>query len=605
MDRNIAKVLLENLIARIVISPETGQGTISGVLTPMEIEALKIAESLLTVNDEIDAIFESESKADQIATTREPEETKEDTTSELLRLLQPKDEMVADSKTETEPISEPVFVQQPEKIRVKLNLDSLNFTSPQDEETRMCLDFGTAMSKAFATVVDEGEIFDTLPLRLGDRASGGKSKDIYPVPSSLWIGNDGKIYVGQAAIAQSLQAGSGVKRRRFDSLKKELILGLKESSPFQQPMHESLNPTDVVLSTGEAITFYLGYLTDLACTELQERHSCSRYVLRNFALPSWEPERRAWGEKMLKEMLVKSQIVADTFHGRWGDGISAKEVKAVLEKIKGLEKLPEYLVSEGITEPLAVGSSRLRQEEPSRGLIMVVDVGAGTSDLALFVVAEDPARNIFNAFPIKNGNQSLHIAGDALDKALLQIILQKSRSDKNDNDYHYVLQRLTMQIRTLKEDLFRDDFCVASLASGERLQIEIDEFLNHSSVENFKKSIAEKFKDVLKSMNKNIALRFADGGVSVVLTGGGAKLPMVEALAKGMDYIHGVQITRNVVPLVPEIFSSDKELSDVYPQLAVAIGGTMPHLIDEKSAIDDISISKGEATLSRSQVTGI
>jgi molecular chaperone HscA len=421
----------------------------------------------------------------------------------------------------------------------------------------------------------------------------------------LWISNNGKIYLGEEAIARSLHSDQSGNRQRFDSLKRELILGMKESSPFQRSMNDLLNPTDVPLSNGDAITLYLGYLTDLACTEMEEEYHCSRYVVRNFGLPSWDPERRTWGEDLLRTMLVKAQIVADTFHGKWDNGVSIHAVKSALEKIDALEKLPDYLVTQGITEPIAVGSSRLRQDEPFRGLVMVVDIGAGTSDLALFVVVENPERNLFNAFPIKGCNQSLHMAGDTLDSAMLQAILKKAGIKSHDHDYPYVIQMLRMQVRSLKEDLFRDGYCNVNLVNGARLRIDRDEFLRQESVNRFKKRLAEKFEDVLKAMKKGLAQHFGQAGLSVVLTGGGATLPMVKELAVGAFSVHSIHIHKSEVPLVPEDFEYDTELATVYPQLAVAIGGTMPFLIDEKNAIDDIDIPQGKFTLGRTQVTGI
>ena len=579
MNRETAKLLLENLIARVVLDPKTGQGTITGILTPMEIDALRIASTLL-----------AESGTGGLPPEFGPEHPAE-TEPDIKPVILPEADTSTDQKSESDP-------------KIKLNLDSLKIDAPPSNDTRMCLDFGTAMSKAFATIVEEDEIVDYLMLKLGHRASNGKSKTIYPVPSSLWIDNDGKIHLGELAIALSLQADPSDNRQRFDSIKKALIMGMKESTPFQQPINRSINPTDVPFSVGDAIILYLGYLTDLACTELQEEHNCPRYVQRNFALPSWTSERRAWGEEMLREMLIKAQIVADTFHDRWEEGISVNEVKSALGQIDKLDNLPEYLLDKGITEPLAVGSSRLRQEEPSRGLAIVLDVGAGTSDLAMFLVVENPEGNLFNAFPIVGTNQSLHMAGDTLDTAMQQTILEKATIKPHDPDYHYVIQDLRMRVRSLKEDLFRDGYCIMNFVNGDRVRVEKDEFLSQDSVKRFGSSLAEKFTEVIRTMNRGLAQHFGSGGLSVVLTGGGATLPMVKELAKGVVSIHGITFPKDEVPLVPEEFKGEAEFETVYPQLAVAVGGAMPVLIDEKNALDDFDFPTGALTLGRFPISG-
>lgn len=592
---------MQNLLARIIVDPKTGNGSLPGVLTAMEIEALKgLCNDIFKDNDVV-AINMPTGERVQI---KQPAEV----AMEIPDEVDPAGTVEAESLRDR-PISEPGTEQEEEKPKlvkkIKLNLASLANGHVVDEEIRMCLDFGTAMSKAFACERDEEDIYNTMPLQLGRRASGGKSKNIYPVPSSLWISNNGRIFFGEEATTLSTQADPTQSKPRFDSLKKELILGLKEGSPFNEPMQGDLNPTNVNFSKGDAIVTYLAFLIDTACLEMEDKYRCSRYTARSYALPSWDAERRAWGEKMLKDMLCKAQIVADTFSDQWSGGLSMQQVRQVLDDVYVLKELPEFLFVEGITEPLAVGSATLRQDKATRGLVMVVDVGAGTSDIALFVTVEDPERGIFNAFPIKGGNMSLHQAGDAIDSALLSTILKKSGVSPSDHDYRYVLQNLKMNIRTLKEDLFRDGLCAASLVNGASVFVAKDEFLAEEPVKKFEGAITGKCREVLGVLKTGILERFAEGGLDVVLTGGGASLPMVQNLAKGIELINGIQIRKNYIELVPEFVEGNAELEAVFPQMAVSIGGTMPAIINEKNAVEDIDVIKGNMILSKTQVTGV
>lgn len=602
MNKFTIQILLQNLLARIVVDPETGNGSLPGVLTAMEIEALQgVSNDMLGDNDPIAIIMPTieRAQAPQPAevTMEMPEEVLDPAGTGEAEILH--DRPIPDPETEQEE-------EKPKPVKkVKLNLASLAIEHAVDEEIRMCLDFGTAMSKAFACERDEEDIYNTMPLQLGRRASGGTSKNIYPVPSSLWIRNNGRIFFGEEATTLSTQADPTQSRPRFDSLKKELILGLKEGSPFNEPMQVDLNPTDVTFSKGDAIVTYLAFLIDTACLEMEEKYHCSRYTARSYALPSWDTERRAWGEKMLKDMLCKAQVVADTFSGQWSSGLSMQQVRQVLDDVYALTELPEYLFVEGITEPLAVGSATLRQNKATRGLVMVIDVGAGTSDIALFLTVENPERSIFNAFPIKGGNMSLHQAGDAIDSALLRVILKKCGASPSDHDYRHVLQNLKMNIRTLKEDLFRDGLCTASLVNGATVFVEKDEFLADETVKRFETAITEKCRDVMGVLKPGIVKRFADGGIDVVLTGGGASLPMVQNLAKGIEFINGIQVRKNQIQLLPEFVEGNAELEAVFPQMAVAIGGTMPTIINEKNAVEDIDIIRGGMILSKTQVTGV
>lgn len=575
MDTSSARMFLESLLERIVIDPVTGKRSLPGTVSAHEISALQMALQMLGGH----------------VSSQPP-------------LLIDETEIQSVSETEGEKeVSSRGNGDDIVKVELSLNLKSLNIKSPENDDVILCLDFGTAMSKAFATIIEDGEVVDNLPLKLGRRgASGGQ---FYPVPSSLWITNDGEIYFGEHALALSLQDSTG-GRQRFDSLKKELIMGLVEVSPDKVPLSPEINPTTVLFSKGDAITLFLGYLTDLACSELEERHKVSRYVFRRFALPSWEERRRDWGEKMLAKMLAKAQIIADTFHGRWEEGISMVEVRSALDQVNNLADLPTYLVGEGVTEPLAAGTSRLRQEEAVRGLAMVIDIGAGTSDFAMFVVSEDPAKEIFKAWPIEGCNESLHQAGDTLDNALLQAILEKARVDSSNPDFPFVMANLRMNLRTLKEQLFTEELCTYNLSNGDRGIIELDEFLERPAVIKFAEHLSLTFQRVVDKANKSILARFEGSSLTVVLTGGGATLPMVTELSEGACRAHGITLYRSQAPLVPDEFSDDDELSFIYPQLAVAIGGASPNLIDERNAISDMpGLAEQKWTLGRVQVSGV
>lgn len=575
MDNQLALEFLKSLIERIEVKPETGKCWLPGNISSREIEAL---------NKALDQLGGLPVPNTQVGPP--------DPTIRLGGRAEPGQEMT------------PVTPEPPPQIDPKLDLTSLETEEQAKRETLLCLDFGTAMSKAFATMVEDGEAVDELPLKLGERAKqeGGL---IYPVPSSLWITDDGHIFLGQKAIALSLHDSSG-KRQRFDSLKRELTMGLPDTPLDKIQLPVEINPTGVGFSKGDAITLYLAYLTDLAGTELQEVYSESRYCPRRFALPSWPGDRRAWGEQMLARMLAKAQIVADTLHDRWEAGIPITEAKAILDKVGALGKIPEHLIREGISEPLAAGSSRLKRDEPARDLVMVVDVGAGTSDMALFLVAENPEKDLYNAFPILNGNKSLSMAGDTLDGAIINIVLEKERLERHHPDFLHLLAGLRMRTRSLKEEIFRMGSCNYLLNNGSRGTITLEEFLLRGEVQKFREGLAGTFEEVLSEVDHSFIDRFKDGWLTVVLTGGGATLPMVMDLAKGPVKANGGYLNRAQAALVPQEYEDDPEISAVYPQLAVAIGGSAPSIIDEKESLARMPGIAGTTDwkLTQTQITG-
>ena len=56
--------------------------------------------------------------------------------------------------------------------------------------------------------------------------------------------------------------------------------------------------------------------------------------------------------------------------------------------------------------------------------MLVVDVGAGTTDLSLFWVVQDGEHH--RAFPIVEGNSGVRQAGDTLDRLLVEALLRRA-----------------------------------------------------------------------------------------------------------------------------------------------------------------------------------
>lgn len=491
-------------------------------------------------------------------------------------MVAPAEQVALDPLPTAAPASPQVIpAPSPRRPERPLNLASIDAKPPSD--ILFCLDFGTAQSKAFAFA--KGRY---VPLALGRRAK--EEPLIYPVHSSIWIADD-RIFFGRSAIAQSLNDTTG-ERGRLDSLKQELIQGQASGSLDKIPLERSFNPTNVPLTYDDAITLYLAFLTFLACAEL-EANQLPRYVRRRFALPAFEPDRRAWGEKMLADMLARAQIIADTFGAELLNGINAVDAKSVLDRVKEHAR-PSDLVGEGVLEPLAAGGSRLKQDHEIRGLALVIDVGAGTTDFGLFLVVENPGRDIFSAWPIQGGTLAIPIAGDALDGALRQQILARAGMypfNPQDPEHRRVNVRLSLERRLFKESLFRDRTLTFSLANGFRDTITLDQFLGAPEVEVFTKGIENGLKTVLEGVDASVAEeRYRAAGLSVVLTGGGAGLPMVKKLAAGTTTIHGVGFTTRSLDTVPGAISR-LGLTGDYPQLAVAIGGSLPELLDEKNPL--------------------
>jgi len=547
MDAKDARLLLTSLLDRIEMDPETGKRKLVGNISESECEALQEALKFL---EGVTASGKEAPRAEEI------------------------------KGTEKEGAKAPYVSVS------KLNTAALERTEPEDGDVILCLDFGTARSKAFATQCDEGSLARYLELGLGARA--GEADLTYPVTSSLWIDENSRIYFGKEAVVRSLQ-GKREGRSRLDSLKQALSQGLKRD-PDEVPLDEAMNPTGIRLCEGHVLVLYLAYLTDLAVSELAERHGKSRYVGRRFALPYWDEERRVWGETILRRHLAMAQIIGDTFHGKWGEGIDIERARNAIEEVKSLKKLPDYLLKEGVSEPIAAGGSRLRANDVGfRNLAVVVDVGAGTTDFGAFLVVSQSQDKVPKVCPIANCARTVRQAGNTVDNCLRLEILNKHGIDSGHSDYRRINADLQLRIREYKERLFRDKtlkYILQNEASG---TVDLDSFLRSSKVEAFADTLHVTFKELVESIPESFVKRLGEAGLVIVLTGGGASMPMVQKFGEEPIYVHGVRMNCRQAGLVPEEIRLDyPSLEAEYPQLAVAMGGAAPTLLRELKLLDEM-----------------
>src|SRR5664280_1901082 len=144
-----------------------------------------------------------------------------------------------------------------------LDLASLSRLALPENDLRVCLDFGTAMSKAWATGT---AIENTFPLILGRPADG---IDVLAVPSSIFITNSGHMFFGAAAERQH-ESEIHLGRQRFDNIKRLL----SETEPGldldEVPIEAGIDPTNSGLTKGDMIVLYLAWLTDMAMKALEE-----------------------------------------------------------------------------------------------------------------------------------------------------------------------------------------------------------------------------------------------------------------------------------------------------------------------------------------------
>ncbi|WP_231291074.1 MULTISPECIES: hypothetical protein [unclassified Thioalkalivibrio] len=567
MDVTEAKILLKNLFARL----EAAQGggySLQGKLTDDEYDALRIAVGVLETA--------STQPVEQV-----PSPTKSLSKSPTPPPLLPRQEVGPHSPPEPTPTDHPTPADR------SLNLDtSVLELNPAPENIRLCLDFGTAMSKA--TLVQDGESdYDDEIITVINLGEFGDDIEDYKLHSAVYIDDDGNLWFGADAEEYCGRDAPDGSRQLLDNIKHWLSLGQVDAT-----VDGKFNPTDISVTYADIILAYLTFLTWSATKALGSLEpppgGYPRNLNRRFAMPCLSGPDFKEVQYRLRKYIGEAQILADTFFTEMRAGLPlARFVEAVRLLRQGGVRDYKF-VREGITEPLGVAGTLLNyQSENSRHMVvMVIDVGAGTTDFSVYRMHVDPERDISIAVEAANSTAGVTEAGNHLDLALMGLILQACGIDPEQGIPDRIQWYLQRHIREFKEELFDQGSILVSLPDGSEASIKLEQFMETPGVLDFKNALDKTMVGILESINKDwidlIGSSQKIPYLTVALTGGGSSLPMVRELTTRDITVRGKQIrvvpTKNFPTWLEEAHS---ELELDYPRIAVSLGGARKKLIKQ------------------------
>ena len=411
-------------------------------------------------------------------------------------------------------------VSQPEPL-------ALPRPASYEGNVHLCLDFGTAMSKAFAWDREQDR---PMMLEIGRVAGQGGSP--FVLQSALFVTHEGIVHFGQAAL-HAAAAANPETHRPFRSIKDLLTVGQPET--LAQPLAEEFNPTEVPLTNKDAITLYFAFLTDVALATLEAAgESNVRRIPRSYTKPVFDESRDTWATDLLTECATVGQLLADEFSGRWMDGIPIGEVRTAVNRLSPLapELRDDLILEAGILpEPVAAFVSRCWQYDPSdrvRRIFMVIDVGAGTTDFAMFAEVDESGR--LTVAPISGSVSTVRYAGDMIDNLLHRHLLEIGGVKEDHPQYRYLAADLHREIRLIKEDLFVEGSVSRRLVNDVPVATDIRTFQAMDEMQKLRSEMRNKFVAVLENVDPSWLTL---GELPVFFTGGGAGLPLVTDLANG------------------------------------------------------------------------
>jgi len=305
-----------------------------------------------------------------------------------------------------------------------------------------------------------------------------------------------------------------------------------------------------------------------------------RNMGRRFALPCLDADKTRNMAQTLGSMIGEAQILADTFADKLPDGVALDEfMQAVRELHK--TQMEFNFVQEHLTEPLGVAGSLMSWYEDVNALVMVIDVGAGTSDFSLYRMKFDAESGNSSSFEVAKSRKGITEAGNHLDILLKGFILVEAGVDSNHEDWINIQSNLELDLRDYKERLFREGEIVVSLLNGKMVNVSLDEFLNLEQVIAFGESLKSCRDDIMHRIAPSFIDSAPFGQLAVALTGGGATLPMVQDLAEGRMSAGDSEIKLARTKNFPKWLKRDfPDMEDDYPRIAVALGGARKQFIE-------------------------
>jgi molecular chaperone HscA len=444
------------------------------------------------------------------------------------------------------------------------------------ERARICIDFGTALSKA-SVCLDP-----TLPLEVGVKPLpiGAIARAEHPLltPSVLFV-DGGQMFFGQNALERARRSIEG----NVDPLLSfKTVLGASNvGAALASKLKPSMDPTGTFLQR-DALVLYLAYLDQLIRETIDLAPNIPNQVIRaprRYTSPVWKPGSgvdRTF-EGVFNEAASVSERIGQQFFAY--DGIPIEVCKEALRY--GASRPGNGLLETGIFEPHAAAATALAfSNEPAR-FVLVFDMGAGTVDFAAFEfdeTTEPPALT-----EIKEARQCSALAGDEIDRILIELFVRKRGGEKSRDEELRNLRSAKLSARDMKKELFATG--KTALKSGWLgTTVRINELMEDQS---FKTYVTALRNTMAASLNVVIARAEAVGApfVDVVLAGGGSHLPFMPDMVRSAASLRPSPVQLRVGPLSPAnpLYTGiDPALRDVFPQIAMSVGGALVEMMPSR-----------------------
>ncbi len=428
----------------------------------------------------------------------------------------------------------------------------------------LCIDFGTAFSKAAAAPTGAWTRFE--PATVRPLTLGGAEAHTNPflLESAVFIDEEQVLFGGAAA--RRADSFAGGKRRALRSFKtllsvSDLDRALATNVPGSIDPHRIFQMRDVIV-------LYLAYLlaaVNRAAGDDPDISAASALSVR-YAAPAWrdadsggmhESIVRLFGEAEALRNVLGRKLLAP-------EGVSLAAVtKATPKAMAAPEPLQMSLVFEA-TAAAAYTSIGLRD---AGSHFIVVDMGAGTTDIAGLVRHRDGIQELADA------RITLKHAGDFLDGLIADRVLHQASWARSTEAQTALWAMLMRQMADVKDTLFADGR-VTIRVQGRSVTVSMADIERDRDFKAFLKTLQSAFEHSIAVVRGDALVR-GRSEVEAVAVGGGAAAPFIQALIKQKRRGKPRVTARPATPEWAQAPAFEGNLAPVFPQLAISIGGAL------------------------------
>jgi molecular chaperone DnaK (HSP70) len=433
-----------------------------------------------------------------------------------------------------------------------------------DASWTLCIDFGTAYSKAAAAPADAWTRFDPRTVRPLMIAEGEGGANPYLLESAVFVEED-RILFGPAAVRA---ANARPKRMALKSFKTLLSVSDLDRA-LNTGVPASIDPHRI-FTMGDLISLYLAYLgaTIERGVAADAMVSGERVFERRYAAPAWRSGDSAGLHGLVSRLFGQSEAlrVVRGLDFLAPEGISIDAARSAIDAARsGFPAANLGLVFEA-TAAGAFTSVGLSSQAPA---LIIADMGAGTTDFAVLARAGSRVEELADA------RITLKQAGDYIDGVIANLAIAANAKLKEQSEQGALWRVAMASMRDLKEDLFQDSQA-ALRHDGRTTMIKMRALERAEDFRAFQSAIEYAYDRSLEIACDYAALH-GRREILTVAVGGGAAAPFIKTLLTRKPK-RGGKFLITPRPATPDWAHAREfggNLAPVFPQLAIAVGGAI------------------------------